>query len=60
MKQPKRANPPICWVCDRMLAGGGWHYKMVTDPLGNEHPAHVGCNPVPSLTAIPRPRSADL
>ncbi len=40
--QPK-ANPPICWICDRKLYGGGKYYWIVQGLDDREHPAHVGC-----------------
>jgi hypothetical protein len=48
-----RANPPICWLCDRRLAYGGRRYKLVLDLDGHEHPAHVWCEPEPEVTARP-------
>ncbi len=38
-----RANPPICWVCDKRLYGGGRFYETVADEAGHQHPAHVSC-----------------
>ena len=38
-----RANPPICWVCDRKLSHGGWRYATVQDVSGRPHPAHGHC-----------------
>lgn len=38
-----RANPPICWLCDRPLHGGGRVYAEVVDDDGHEHPAHKNC-----------------
>lgn len=34
-----RANPPICWLCDKALHAGGRSYVIVE---GN-HPAHKFC-----------------
>lgn len=43
--QPK-ANPPICWGCDRKLHGGGRFYVLV-EVLGVDgpRPFHKGCAP---------------
>lgn len=38
-----RAKVPICWICDRMLWGGGRVYVEVTDASGHKHPAHKQC-----------------
>jgi hypothetical protein len=38
-----RANPPICWVCDRQLYAGGRCYEIVVAEDGNEHPIHRAC-----------------
>ena len=42
-KHKKRANPPVCWICDRKLYAGGWQYELIEDEAGNEHPVHVSC-----------------
>jgi hypothetical protein len=34
-KRERRANPPVCWLCDRQLYGGGWYYADVTDEDGS-------------------------
>lgn len=37
-----RANPPLCWLCDRRL----WSprkYVLVVAEDGREHPAHTFC-----------------
>ena len=43
MRQPKRANPPVCWECGRKLHAGGWQYAIVTDDSDNPHPVHRQC-----------------
>jgi len=48
-KHNKRANPPICWLCDRPLAGGGYQYTVIVED-GHEHPAHVDCARSPGLS----------
>lgn len=37
-----KANPPICWLCDRRL----WNpraYVLVRAEDGRQHPAHHSC-----------------
>lgn len=54
-KQTVRANPPVCWLCDRRL----WHpfsYVLVTDDDGTTHPAHESCAKRPTPTAQPTTR----
>lgn len=41
-KQP-RSNVLLCWICGRLLYGGGHVYEIVTDEAGNDHPAHKSC-----------------
>lgn len=38
-----RANPPICWTCNKRLYAGGRIYVLVEDEDGNQHPAHKNC-----------------
>ena len=38
-----RANPPFCWICDRMLYAGGRAYVTIAGEDGHEHPAHREC-----------------
>lgn len=51
-----RAKVPICWICDRMLYGGGRVYVEVIDDAGHKHPAHKWCaeSDRPNPTAQPR------
>ena len=51
-RQPVRANPPICCLCDRLLYGGGWYYVRLEDG----RPAHAGCaeNVASDFTAQPK------
>ena len=42
-KQVVRANPPICWICDRRLCSNGWVYETVVDEEGRKRPVHVAC-----------------
>lgn len=51
-----RANPPFCWICDRMLHGGGRVYVEVIDGAGHSHPAHKSCagSDKPNPTVQPR------
>lgn len=37
-----RANPPLCWECDKLLYGGGRFYELVTVD-GVERPVHGDC-----------------
>lgn len=37
-----RANPPICWLCDGRLYGGGRFYALV-EVDGASRPAHKTC-----------------
>lgn len=37
-----RANPPICWLCDKTLHAGGRSYVIIQGAQG-EHPAHKQC-----------------
>lgn len=41
-RQPK-ANPPICWICDRRLYAGGRAYVIIVGEDGHEHPVHRQC-----------------
>ena len=41
--EKERANPPVCWICGRKLAYGGWQYTTIKDEAGYEHPAHSKC-----------------
>lgn len=34
-----RANPPICWICDRKLFAGGRSFVLISD----NRPAHRDC-----------------
>lgn len=52
MKQTVRANPPVCWVCDRRL-WNPFSYVVVTDPDGKTHPVHNICAGAPPPTARP-------
>jgi hypothetical protein len=53
--QLPRANPPICWVCDRQLYAGGRCYELVAAEDGHEHPVHRACvgRARPAATARP-------
>lgn len=44
-RQAVIANPPVCWVCDRMLwARGRYYVKAVDKDTGRIVPVHTGCS----------------
>jgi hypothetical protein len=61
-----RANPPVCWYCDRRLAQGGYSYVTVKAEDGHEHPMHRDCarkwtrGERPSSREVERPTVHDL
>jgi hypothetical protein len=45
-KREKRANPPVCCICDKRLYGGGWFYSDVWDVNAKAvRPSHTSCKP---------------
>lgn len=50
-----RANPPICWGCDRKLHGGGRFYVLVeVAGVDGPRPFHKSCAPKPPRLDDPR------
>ena len=47
-----RANPPVCWLCDKKLDGAGWWYGLIVGEDGNKHPAHRHCIRANHLIAV--------
>lgn len=45
MKQSKKADPPVCWTCDRKLSNA-FHYVIKKDEQGIERPHHVLCQSI--------------
>lgn len=43
IRRPVRANPPICYICDRKLYAGGWSYELAEEEEGVYRPAHRAC-----------------
>ncbi len=47
-----RANPPICWICDKRLYGGGRCYDLIAvDGQADPRPVHKTCKDEKSAAA---------